>query len=430
MKSKSISVEYRKGGQKGLLGIWMKKGGTDYLVNPYALADSLCADEHQPLDLYEFASINGTPDYDVYLNISMTVSEVNLRFDFSSQVISVSLEDYFAMASAALAAFCEDSKKSVPIVYGGSIDDEHLKTIESQVTATPFLFGPHKLTIDDINIEEFSLTFDNKVSCDINFIARIGNRTIESCISDWSTDLDYIRHQMEGLVFGYKSGEIEINFEDEPTKIRFIKRNVLTNTKKVDGGTTFQYKDLLQVQILPNTFTKTPAVVGFCEPMPTIRAMYESLLQLGRILAAADIETVSDWNYSSGMNIYNTLKSGIVEAYLTPYKPKSEVVKRQTIVRHIVTICGRDDTYGYHEDGSSIYVIKNAKDLICIDGLADFTVNSITDWIKQRDEAGQDFDAEKWDIRGLEFARQIRSLIPEDYDVWYESSAKKLTLIL
>ena len=429
MKNNGINVQYRKGGQKGMLGIWMKKGGTDYLVNPYALADSLCADEHQPLDLYEFAAINDTPDYDVYLNISMTISEVNLRFDFSSQ-INMSREDYFAMASAALAAFCEDSKKSVPIVYGGTIDDEHLKTIKSQMTATAVLLGPYKLTINDITIDEFSLTFDSKVSCDIDFTAKIGNRTIASSISNWSTDFDYIRHQMEGLILNYKSGEIEINFEDEPTKFRFIKRHALTDTKRGVSGTAFQYKDLLNVQILPNTFTKSPAVVGFCEPMTTIRTMYEALLQLGRILAAADIETVSDWNYSSGMNIYNTLKSGIVEAYLTPYKPKSEVVKRQTIVRHIVTICGRDDTYGYHEDGSSIYVIKNAKDLICIDGLADFTVNSITDWIKQRDEAGQDFDAEKWDIRGLEFARQIRSLIPEDYDVWYESSAKKLTLIL
>ncbi len=212
MKSKSISVEYRKGGQKGMMGIWMKKGGTDYLVNPYALADSLCADEHQPLDLYEFASINDTPDYDVYLNISMTISEVNLRFDFSSQ-INMSREDYFAMASAALAAFCEDSKKSVPIVYGGTIDDEHLKTIKSQMTATAVLFDPHKHTIDDINIEEFSLTFDNDVSCDVAFAAKIGNRTIESYLSDWTTNFDFLRHQMESLTF-LQMGEIEINYED------------------------------------------------------------------------------------------------------------------------------------------------------------------------------------------------------------------------
>ena len=277
---------------------------------------------------------------------------------------------------------------------------------------------------DKITIKEFSLIFGKYDACDIPFTAKIGRQTIKSYLSNWSVNFDLLRHQLEGLTFYPHNGEIDINFEDDPTKFMFKHQGL--NTKMPDGS--IKHSDIVHLQILPNCFTKTKPIEGYCEPSQVVRAIYEAFLQLGRTFIVSKQFDYNDWHYSCGLNIYNTLKSGIVETFLETNYPKPEIIKRQTDVNHIVTICAGKDICGYLEDGSPIYVIVNAEDLVHINGFDTFKISGIKEWVNNKKQPN--FDSEKWNQQGLNFAKQIRLLLSEDYDVWYESSNKKLSLIL
>lgn len=54
---------------------------------------------------------------------------------------------------------------------------------------------------DNTPIEEFSFVFDRKFSCDIDFTILIGDKKYCSAFSDWSNDLETIRHDLEAFVF-------------------------------------------------------------------------------------------------------------------------------------------------------------------------------------------------------------------------------------
>lgn len=431
MKKEEFDLQYREGGAKKQKGIWLKIDDVDYLVNPYALSNSLCANEHHSLDLCYFASADESTEYYEDADISMTISDVEFGvtgkgcFNWKTK-----RRDYFKKVLDSLTLFCNDCKKSVPAIYGKTIEKKHLEAIEKQLHYPFYLWGPYQLTINDITIEKFTLDFGKYNSCDIDFTAKIGNRTLKSHISEWSADFDYIRHQMENLTFNLHSGDVGICFEDEPTIFRFTPKSALTGTKEVDKGTVFNYKDLMFVQIIPNEFTKTPAIMGYCEFEETIRTMYESILQLGYVFASSAKYNSLDWHYSCGLSIYNTLKSDIVENYLCPDRAKPEVVKRQTVVSHIITICCDEERLGFLENGESIYIILNAKDIVCIEGLRDIVVKGIKRWEKQMLNADDNFDWAKWDDAGMKFAQEIRNRIPDDYDIWYQKHNGKRSLLL
>ncbi|MCR5497169.1 MAG: hypothetical protein K6F48_04965 [Paludibacteraceae bacterium] len=280
------------------------------------------------------------------------------------------------------------------------------------------------MTDSEFKIKEFSLSFGKYDACDIPFTAKIGSQTIKSYLSNWSVNFDLLRHQLEGLTFYPHNGNININFEDDPTEFIFKQHGV--NAKMSDGS--IKHSDILHLQILPNCFTKTNTIEGFCEPLQVISAIYEAFLQLGRSFATCKEFDFNDWRYSCGLNIYNTLKSGIVETFLKANCPKPEIIKRQTVVNHIITICAGKDICGYLEDGSPICLIGNANDLVHISGFETFKISGIKEWVNNKKQPN--FDFEKWNQQGLNFAKQIRSILSEDYDVWYESSNKKSSLIL
>lgn len=434
MNVPNFTMQYRKGGLKGEFGIWLKINKGDLLINPIDLADSLHADEHTPVEFYDFASIDGSLDYELRMNLSMTISEVKLTLAPFVEPVSwewtIARSDYQQAVSDALTAFYQDALLDKPTIYGNSIDFEKLRTVAVQLK-TSNMFSPiYRKTINDITIEEFSLDFLGYDFCDIGYEAKIGDRKIATCLSDWSNDFDRLRHQMEGLIYHSNQADIEICYEDEPTIIRFKRANVLTDTVSVGGGTAFHYKELVKVEIHPNSFVKGPIIVGYCEFWETIRTMYEALMNLGYIFATSPEYESNQWRYSCGLNIYNTLKSGIVENVLSSNGISSEVVKRQTVVGHIVTICCDKDKFGFFENGAPIYIFGNVEDRVQIDGFHSFTVDGIKQWEKQMLEADENFDWTKWDETGMKFAQEIRNRIPDDYDIWYQKHNGKRSLLL
>lgn len=434
MNVSEFALKYSQGGLNGKFGIWLKTNKVDLLINPIDLADSLHADEHTPVEFYDFASIDGSLDYGLMMKLSMTISNVQLTVASFVEPVSwewtIARNNYQQAVSDALTAFYQDMFMDKPTVYGNSIDFKKLKTVAVQLKTSNLFASVYRKTINDITVEQFSLNFKGYDTCDIKYSAKIGNREVESYLSDWSTDFDRLRYQMEGLIFNTNQNDIEIHFEDDPTIFRFKRANVLTDTVKVGEGVGFHYKELMRVEIHPNSFVKGPIIAGYCEYQETIRTMYEALMNLGYIFATSPEFDSQNWRYSCGLSIYNTLKSGVVENYLCPDRIEPEVVRRQHIVNHIITICCDKERFGFLENGESIYIIQNKEDTLYVIGLSDIVVKGIRDWQNQMREAGDDFDWAKWDESGIKFAHEIRNRIPDNYDIWYQMHNGKRTLLL
>ncbi len=277
------------------------------------------------------------------------------------------------------------------------------------------------MTGNEIKIEEFSLKFGKYDACDIPFTAKLGRRTIKSYISNWSVNFDLIRHQLEGLTFYPHRGEVDICYEDDPT--RFVFSHCYLHDKMPDGRINSSL--VMHLQIVPNCFTQVKPIDGYCDPEQVIRAMYEAFLHLGKMFVTTKKYDSNDWRFSCGFEIYNTLKSGIVERFLTISNSQPELIKRQIIVNEIVTIRAGENTCGYLDDGSPIYVDDD--DLICIKVFEAVKIDGVRKWLKQKKET--EFDSEKWNQQGLRIAKQIRLYLSKEYDVWYESSNKKQSFV-
>lgn len=434
MNVTNFTLQYCKGGEKKELGIWLKCNNADLLINPLRLADSLLADEHNPVQYYDFASLDNSLDYQLKLNLSMTISQVQLIVTpFIEPIVwewNISRKEYQQVASDSLRTFYQDMLLEKPTIYGNSIDFEKLSTIATQLKHSNLFSNVYHKTINDVKIEKFSLAFLGYDDCDISYVGQIGDRKLESYLSDWSNDFDKLRYQMEGLLFLENQTDIKICYEDEPTIFRFKKANILTDMEKVGNGISFHYKKLMKVEIHPNGFERSPIIIGYCEYEETIRTMYEALMNLGYIFATSPHYNSLSWNYSCGLTIYNTLKSGIIENHLCPNRVKAEVVKRQTVVNHIITICCDKERLGFFENGESIYTINNRKDLVYISGLKDVVVKGINNWQNQMLEADENFDWAKWDETGMKFAQELRYRIPDDYDIWYQTRNGERRLLL
>ena len=67
-------------------------------------------------------------------------------------------------------------------------------------------------------IQNFSFVFDGEFSCDLGFTIQLGSQIYRSALSDWSTDLETIRHDLESFVF-HRETALQLFFEDSPTII-------------------------------------------------------------------------------------------------------------------------------------------------------------------------------------------------------------------
>lgn len=174
---------------------------------------------------------------------------------------------------------------------------------------------------DDIKMDRFSFSFIEPYSCDTDYIVRIGDRKYRSALSDWSTDFDLIRLELEKYVLScmtYK--DIELYFEDSPTILRL---------RKCDKGKV----EAVKVTIFPDSFIHEPIVFGWCDSRQLISALYIGLL--GLCIWESDWfrdDWEGDWN-DFRLSTYNKLQSCVIENYIKgvskddfTYYPRQRVV--------------------------------------------------------------------------------------------------------
>ena len=132
---------------------------------------------------------------------------------------------------------------------------------------------------------------------DIHYRISIGLHVLDSYISEWSNDWKYIRVCLERII-DHSRTVIELNYEDEPTKIEL----------KKDG-------DMLDVLVTPNSFASKDQmpIYGWVRMKDAVRELYNGLVECAK---AFPKEYVDGCPFTYDV-VYNALKSEIIEKYLS-----------------------------------------------------------------------------------------------------------------
>ncbi|MCF0220032.1 MAG: hypothetical protein HUK14_09645 [Muribaculaceae bacterium] len=196
--------------------------------------------------------------------------------------------------------WCLDGKETLYGDYKPDVINRLLVGIESLQIPNHY----SAVLAADIKKEKFSFEFTEPYSCDTAYKITIGNRTFESCLSDWTTNFNSIRLQMESFAMAYlRECEIELHYEDSPTKIHLNNR-ILHHNKGL----------VTQVTIFPDSFVKGPICYGWCDQTQVLSALYLGLMSL--------CFTPTDWldrvneGYSWDefrLATYNKLQSCVIE---------------------------------------------------------------------------------------------------------------------
>lgn len=138
------------------------------------------------------------------------------------------------------------------------------------------------ITTEDVKIEDFSFQYipeDELDRIDIGYRLQLGDKFMESCISEWSVDYEEIRHDLEHLIF-HGQTEIRLNFEDSPTIIRLERTFVQDREKFKEFGTYHGWTYLMRIEVYPDDFVakKYPPIFGYARYVEAIQSLYYGLL--------------------------------------------------------------------------------------------------------------------------------------------------------
>ncbi len=161
---------------------------------------------------------------------------------------------------------------------------------------------------EGVTIEHFSFKFIEAYCCDTDYVISIGNRSLTTPISNWSTIFNWIRSSIENFIFSNEGpNDVNIYFEDSPTIIRFRSQFKDENSKK----------RCVRLEIIPNTFVCEPNIYGICETREVISSLYLGLLEL----CITETDYFDDVNISTTwedfrLATYNKLQSCIIENFI------------------------------------------------------------------------------------------------------------------
>lgn len=284
---------------------------------------------------------------------------------------------------------------------------------------------------DNTPLEKFSFSFERNCICDLGYTILLGKQKYCSALSDWSTNLETIRHDLESFVF-HKETTLELFFEDSPTIITLKKESLLNPQTEKEKGTGFAWEEVLYVHIKPNSFqSKTDSEIsGYCELKSGIETIYTALLQCALLYKGRKTDTNNHlWpNYK---DFYNIIKSPIIEDFIAgrkydPYAPK----RRHNPIDIVMSI--NPDIYsstcnyftGVCDDMfEDIFTVFDDND----NTIQEITVPGIENWLNEFRDAtdfaetttSANFDFKEWHHRGIKFAQEIRNKLIDNCDLWY-----------
>lgn len=308
--------KFQKRNGETLPAIWFRLHGKYVTVSPLVLYDALWRDIEPRFFAIGIEATFRTFEKSVHGHFRDESCE-DYSIDFHRKTFTES-------AIFSLTELCNASLNLKPTAYG------HFCTR----TAEEMLIGLDKVASHNIHcyshagesiVERFTFEFVEQYSCDTGFVIQIGDRKYSSALSDWSTDFNQIRLEIElAILWRQDYSDIRLHFEDSPTIIRLQDYNILNCSETV-----------VQTTIIPDSFNYEPRIYGLCCARQLISALYLGLLKI----AVTDVDDTFDtylgeWN-DIRLDIYNELQSCVIEKYIKGTKEDVAFPPRQRIVNNV-----------------------------------------------------------------------------------------------
>lgn len=155
---------------------------------------------------------------------------------------------------------------------------------------------------------------------DVKYQIQVGEHRLETNISEWLTDWDQIRHDLEHLIW-HEETEIHLNYEDSPTRIILKKVSALDSTVECLGGVSFNWEPLIRIEVVPNDFVKDiEPFIGYEKLLDAIKSIYYGL----QSLANAYPDNNSDNSEMTKKNVSTKLRSQLIDEYINNLLKKQE----------------------------------------------------------------------------------------------------------
>lgn len=435
-KYSTFDLAFRE--SEGRLAIWYRTfGGLDFLVNPCALFDAILGDEGEKYFLVRDKERLWLGDRDIL--VRQTFDGTTFTWTISSLYVQerttliFHYDEYWAKVKNSIIQLYNVMSSGKETFYEGKMTLEHISRVYSQLKLTEMLLMPGMKRTSDVNVEDFKFSCpleENKGkswSIDVPYSIVIGNRIYERWFSDWSNDLDNIRHNIEDYVFR-KECKFVLDFDTEEAIVELTYYPTLESTEQVAGGTAYHYKNFMKVVVRPGYYYDGAALIGICEPKQVIRQLYEGLLNVARCgYRYSKNKNDNDWSCSP-MTFYNSIKSPIIEDYLSERKyDEDEIRIRQRIIRHVFTISPDYTDVLFEDEEKRCYgadcLEDDAKLNLHVDkGLVSELRKWQLEFSTKSDGVNSTMgtlDSMDWNRRGMVLAQRLRQQLPDDIDLWY-----------
>ncbi|MCD8310745.1 MAG: hypothetical protein LUB83_06000 [Prevotellaceae bacterium] len=347
------------------------------------------------------------------------------------------LSAYQESIKKAVTDYMEVCRNDKPIHQDEAYDKEWL--IETlplgvrQLNVKATLPSYDTLTTGDIQIENF--VFDPEAWG--YYTIGIGDRTYYEGLDILGNDMEATRHGLESIVYEDEA-VIRLSNDDciDTLTVTFKKETVSKSGdwKEDSCSCPVDNTHYMRVEIRSDSTDKPLILTGYCDPKQATRCFYEGLLRL-TLKQYPQEDTFLRYDF------YNMFKSPLLEDYLVDKKREPHVPQtRQREVGEVITFGPDYNVLGYYElDYGNIYPEEN--DVVRMDDEDwTLTLQGVSDWMRdsQRIDAARREEKEissmelnQFHERGMALARELKRLVPADYDVWYVSYLDEIwTLVI
>ena len=406
----------------GKWGIWMDVGSAHLLIPPIDLFNSIFSDNKR---LYVYSIGNEGFDKKMLFFIDVLKESYIYRWSLTSPAVEAYASRYYMQDAyvdgikAVMAELAKKIEENAPLAYPSN--DLKPGTVEmcikqSKVPAVFPSFYMRKAA--DVLKETFVFTPHDSE----NYTIGIGERQYDSFLTHWDNSFEHIRHQLENYAYA-REATLELSFDTSDTVLKLKHVSILDHTEKVGDGVAFKYQYYMRVEILSNEFADMPTLVGYCDIDETISTLYEGLLQMA-LLHGENGDPYGD--EPSRLVAYNRYKSPILESILDPdyEQDYSSYRERQVHVKDVLTINPDYDYFLVHLDGT----VEGYEDLDELCGKP-VQIEGLEEWCHEmapvviEAAVGRTFpkDWESFHRKGIMLAKQLRKVLPKEYDLWYKA---------
>lgn len=421
------------GEEQGKWGIWMKTECGTFLVYCIDLVNSIFMDK-----TYNIMEVCDG-EKSIYLNVEIHKCAHCYSWRMGSgitkenKMLFFNFVEYIGKIRSCMEALYIAFQENKPIAYSQpSLKIDTIRMALEQLKLAATMPSYWQLTTKDIKVEKMTFEPDPDDEYNESIIVGIGDRKRYLELGHWSNDYNSIRHQLE--MFAYrKEATIEWDCHMSEVRLTIMKKSILDKTEEIGDGVGFKYKEYALVEIQPDEFY-VPIIKGYCNLEEALSTIYEGFLSLAMRHKLTMTKEEKEYCYDEPLllDAYNMFKSPVLERCIA--KVSKDYLKpdlRQVEVKGILRICPDADAVIWNIEHEALAIDKETgiiDDVYDKDGQP-LSIIGLQEWadeifhviVKASVNQAVDFDWEDYHNRGLALAKELRTKLSSNFDLWYEA---------